>query len=122
MNAHILLSLFHIFAVVPLFLFVALSRASTPSWLYTTLAVLGGILVVYHGFKAVRRFLAKSSALYINLIHALIIAPLLIYIGVKGKETPRPAYEMLAMVAFAALGYHIYYFIVEINTIQDTKE
>jgi hypothetical protein len=44
----------------------------------------------------------------VNLIHALWIGPLLLYIGAKKKETPRPAYELLLLTAFGALGYHMY--------------
>jgi hypothetical protein len=122
MDSHILLSLFHLFAVVPLFLFIALSRANTPSWLYTAILVLGFFLLFYHAYKAFLRIRSGSSYLWVNLIHALLIAPLLIFIGFKGRETCRPAYEMLALVAFAALGYHLYNLILSINTIQDKKD
>jgi glucose uptake protein GlcU len=119
MNAHVVLSLFHIFAVVPLFLFVALSRTNTPHYLYTTFLVLGLVILVYHGWKAMRRFLIGSSALWINLIHVLFVAPLLLFIGYKGKDTPRYAYELLALIAFAALGYHAYALILELNLVTE---
>ena len=122
MDSHILLSLFHLFAVVPLFLFVALSRASTPIWVYTTLLVLGFVLVFYHGYKSILRMKSGSSYLWVNLIHALLIGPLLLFIGFKGRDTGRPAYEMLALVAFSALGYHLYNLIVILNTVEDKKD
>lgn len=122
MDSRILLSLFHLFAVVPLFLFVALSRANTPVWVYTTLLVLGFVLLFYHGYKAFLRMRSGSSYLWVNLIHALLVAPLLLFIGFKGRDTPRPAYEMLALVAFSALGYHLYNLIVMLNTVQDKKD
>lgn len=32
----------------------------------------------------------------------------MIYIGYMSKKTPRPAYELLGLITFAALGYHLY--------------
>jgi hypothetical protein len=46
----------------------------------------------------------------------------MIYIGYKGKDTPRYAYELLALVAFAALGYHTYHLIVSMNVLMDEKK
>lgn len=74
---------------------------------------------MYHGYKAFNRYLSGSSALWINLIHVFYVAPLLIYIGYKGRETPRYAYELLALIGFAALGYHTYNLIVSMNTVMD---
>lgn len=48
------------------------------------------------------------------------VAPLLIYIGIKQKETPRPAYELLALVSFAALGYHMYSLVLQANVTDDS--
>lgn len=107
MDTHILLALFHILGVVPLFLYVGFQRAATPEWLYNVLFGLGLLIGVYHGIKAIIRIYVKSPAAWINIIHTIIIAPLLIWIGYFGKKTERPAYEMLLMIAFAALGYHM---------------
>ena len=119
MDAHIIISLFHIFAVVPFFLYVAFNRAAVPSAVFTALLVLGAGIGVYHGYKALRRYQLQSPNLWINLIHVFYVAPLLLYIGYYEKTTPRPAYELLAMIAFAALGYHLYSLILNINSIQD---
>lgn len=116
MDAHLLLALFHIIAVVPLFLYVGFQRAATPEWLYNGLFGLGLLLLVYHGAKGFIRLIAKSGMAWINLIHAFLIAPLLIYIGYFGKKTERPAYELLLMAGFAALGYHVKSLIVLSNT------
>jgi hypothetical protein len=42
----------------------------------------------------------------------------MIYIGYHKKSTPRAAYEILALITFAALGYHCY----SIISILDSKE
>jgi hypothetical protein len=122
MDSHLLLGLFHIFAVVPLFLYVALSRANTATGVYGFLLVLGVIILLYHAYKAWAKFLAGSSAYWINLVHVFYVAPLLIYIGYREKETPRYVYELLAMVAFAALGYHTYHLIVSMNVLMEDKK
>ncbi len=119
MDPHILLSLFHIFAVVPFFLYVAFNREAVSSYIYTFLLILGVGIGVYHGYKALRRYQIQSPHMWINLIHVLYVAPLLVYIGYNEKSTPRPAYELLAMIAFAALGYHLYSLVLNINSIQD---
>jgi hypothetical protein len=51
--------------------------------------------------------MAGSSATWINAFHAVLIAPLLLWIGYHGKKTERPAYELLLIAGFGALGYHL---------------
>ncbi len=119
MNSHIVLATFHILVVVPFFLYVAFTRAANPEWVYNLLLGLGLFLFAYHSFKAAMRFISRSPYIWVNLIHALIIAPLLIYIGLYGKKTPRAGYELLLLVSFAALGYHMYNLFLEINVLTD---
>jgi hypothetical protein len=45
---------------------------------------------------------------WVNAIHVVFVAPLLIYIGKNAYDTPRWAFEILAMGAFATLGYNLY--------------
>ena len=106
-DAHLIIAVFHIVAVVPLLLYVGFQRAATVEWVYHLLFGLGLLIIAYHGIKAFNRWLAKSPSIWVNLVHALIVAPLLLWIGYFGKKTERPAYEMLVLVAFGALGYHI---------------
>ena len=123
MDSHLLLSLFHIFAVVPLFLYVAISRANTVTPIYGFLLVLGVVILLYHAYKAWNRYLAGSSMVWVNLIHVFYVAPLLIYIGWREKDTPRYVYELLALVGFAALGYHTYQLVVGMNVVMtDAKK
>lgn len=102
-----LVSIFHILFVIPLFLFVGFRRADTPEWLYNVLFGLGILIVVYHGIKAMVRWQTSSQLLWINILHVLIVGPLLIWIGFLGKKTERPAYELLLIAGFGALGYHL---------------
>lgn len=119
-DTHMLLSLSHILVLAPALLYVAFSRAATPGWAYSTLLFVGLFMIAYHGYRAFVRIVKKSSYAWVNLIHVMVVAPLLIYIGYNRQDTPRAAYEMLAMLGFAAVGYHIYYLIKDLQ-VHDTS-
>lgn len=108
MDSHFILSIFHVLIVVPLFLFIGFYRASTPQWLYNAIFVIGTIVLVYHGFKFTVRYLSESGYVWVNAIHILLVAPLLLYIGYHKRDTPRFAYELLLMLGFGAGGYHLF--------------
>ncbi len=118
MDTHLLLGLFHIFAVVPFFLYIALSRATTSYMVYKIAFVLGLIITLYHGYKAFVKFKAGSQSLWVNLLHVFVVGPLLLYIGFNEQQTPRAGYELLAITAFGALGYHTYHLIMSMNLIE----
>jgi FtsH-binding integral membrane protein len=105
-DPHIVIALFHIFLVAPLFFVVAYMRGNTPEWLYWVMLILGLVVLVYHSYKGYIKYMFKSNSVWINLIHVLFVAPLLIYIGYNQKESLRFAYELLIMGGFAVLGYH----------------
>lgn len=113
---HFILALFHVLLVSPLLLFVGFQRALTPEWIFKALFWIGVVIIGFHGYKAFIRFNAHSSYLYVNLMHLLIIGPLLAFIGYHGKDTPRFAYELLLLIGFAALGYHTFGLVRLLNT------
>jgi uncharacterized membrane protein len=119
MNPHIVLSLFHIFLVVPLFLVVGFLRANTPDWLYWVLLVLGLIIGVYHIYKLFIRYMHKTGGQWINLIHILFVAPVLVYVGYNKKESLRAAYELLLLGGFSALGYHVLSIVRSLETLDN---
>lgn len=108
MDTHFVISLFHVLLVAPLFFLIAFFRSDIPDWGFQILLGLGVFVGIYHGYKAVVRYAANSQYLWVNLIHTLFVAPLLIYIGYNQKQTPRWAYEVCIMIGSAALGYHTY--------------
>jgi len=112
MNSHFIIALFHVLFIAPFLLYVFHNRASNPEWIYTTLLVLGLFVLVYHSYKSLVKFFAKTPSLWVNIYHIVGVAPLLIYIGYTGKKTERPAYEVLGITAFGALGYHLYNMVV----------
>jgi|UniRef100_A0A6C0DUW5 hypothetical protein len=108
LDNHFWLAILHLIIVVPLFLYVGFTRAETPQWVYLTLFTIGWVILVYHGFKLVLRLKSRSNLAWVNALHVILIAPLLLFIGYHKKETPRFAYELLLMLGFAAGGYHLF--------------
>jgi hypothetical protein len=121
-GGHMAISVFHIFAVVPLFLYVAFVRGQSPQWIFPFLLTLGAIIALYHTYKVMVKWKANSPSVWVNIIHVLLVAPLLMYVGAKGFDTPRWAYELLAMAGFAALGYHIYSIVLEVSDMNSTMK
>ena len=117
-DTHGIVSLFHIFFVAPLLLVIGFMRAGLPEWSYWGILMLGLFIMVYHGYKMIIRYLYKSESTWINAIHVFTVAPLLIYIGYKKRETLRFAYELMIMIGFAALGYHTIFLIRSIETLE----
>ena len=116
---HLPINILHIFVIAPFLFYVALIRSQIAPWIYSLLIGIAVVIFVYHGYKSIIKWKAKSPSLWINLIHVLFVAPLLLFIGSKGVDTPRWAYEILAMSAFATLGYHIYSIVL---TVQEMSE
>jgi hypothetical protein len=112
---HMLLAVFHILFVAPLFFYIAFVRSDMPIWFYNVLLVLGLGILLYHGWKFIVRYMAKSSGAWVNAIHVFLVAPLLIYIGYMKKDTPRAAYELSVMTGFGALGYHLYSLVTQLQ-------
>ena len=108
LDQHFIVAVFHLLLVVPLFLFIGFQRSSTPTWVYLAIFVIGVFIFLYHGFKLVVRALKHSEYAWVNAIHVILVAPLLMYIGYHKKDTPRSAYELLLLLGFAAAGYHLF--------------
>jgi hypothetical protein len=100
--------LLHIFVFGTLFLYVGIVKNNIPEFMYPFLLGLGIIIIFYHAFKAYLKVAAKKNP-WVNLIHIVLVGPLLMYIGYNKQTTPRYAYELLLMLGFAAIGYHGYY-------------
>jgi hypothetical protein len=118
MDSHFMLSLVHLLFVVPLFLGIGYLRSSIPHWLFLVVLVLGIVILIYHSYKLFLRLKIKSNYIWVNAFHVLLVAPLLIYIGYNKKDTPRFAYELLLMMAFAAGGYHLFSLVRELQIAQ----
>jgi threonine/homoserine/homoserine lactone efflux protein len=123
MTDHIQLSAFHVFVVAPFFLYVAFVRGQLMPWVFTTLQVLGLIVLLFHAYRIITRWKAQSLTVWVNILHVVAVAPILLYIGCMGYDTPRWAYEVLAMLGFSALGYHIYQIVLSVQKMhKDVRE
>lgn len=100
--------LFHILIVGSLFLYVGINRTSIPTIMYPILLGLGVIIIFYHSYKTYN-YMKLGKSYWVNLIHILLVGPLLIYIGYNREKTARLYFELLLMLGFAAIGYHGYY-------------
>ena len=108
MDSSIFVYLFHIIIVVPLFLYVGITRDKNTPTMYSVLFYLGIFIIFYHLYKGYN-YMKLGKSYWVNLIHIFIVGPILIYIGYNGEKTSRKYYEILLMLGFAALGYHGYY-------------
>ena len=82
-NKHILISLFHVFFVGPLLLYVGMSKGNLSNLALWSILVLGIGVGLYHLSKVVSLGLTSG---WIYALHAFIFAPTLVYVGLKGKE------------------------------------
>jgi hypothetical protein len=111
MNSETLVHLFHVLIIGSLFLYVGIQRTNIPTFMFPVLLGLGVIVIFYHIFK-VYTYMKLGKGYWVNLIHILLVGPLLVYIGYNGEKTRRLYFELLLMLGFAAIGYHGYYMIV----------
>ena len=108
MNISTLVHLFHIIIVGGLFLYVGINRDKISKSLFPLLLGLGIIIILYHIYKTYN-YMKQGKSYWVNLIHILLVGPLLIYIGYYGEKTARLYFELLLMLGFASIGYHGYY-------------
>jgi len=108
MNPEVLVHLFHILIVGTLFLYVGIKRDKIPIYMYPFLLALGIIIILYHVYKTYN-YIKADKPYWVNLIHILLVGPLLVYIGYNRENTQRKYYELLLMLGFASIGYHGYY-------------
>jgi len=103
-----LVHLFHILIVGGIFLYVGIQKTKIPKFVYSLLFVLGIIIILYHIYKLYVKIKSGKNP-WVNLIHIILVGPLLIYIGYNKENTKRLFFELLLMLGFASIGYHGYY-------------
>lgn len=108
MNSEAFIHLFHIIIVGGIFLYVGINHESISKFYLNLLLPLGIIIIFYHFYKAYNKYI-NGKGIWVNLIHILLVGPLLVYIGYYGEKTARLYFELLMMLGFASIGYHGYY-------------
>lgn len=95
---------FHVIIVSGLFFYIGIVQDKIPKFMFQAIIGLGAFIILYHVYKS----LYKKDA-WVNYIHIFLVGPLLMYIGFYEDKTPRKAFEIILLLAFASLGYHSYY-------------
>jgi hypothetical protein len=108
MDYNAFVHLFHVLIVGTLFVYVGINREKIYKPLFNILLFLGFVIIFYHLYK-IYGYLNAGKGIWVNLIHVFIIGPLLVYIGYNREKTTRKFFEILLMLGFASIGYHLYY-------------
>ncbi len=101
---HATIHLLHLFILGPLLLLIGLGL--TDNWVpRPVIAILGALIMIYHLYRAYSNSLV-GKPLWVNLLHLIVIGPILLGYGYTGERWLR---ELILLSAFAAIGYHGYY-------------
>ena len=111
MNIQNLISIIHVFLIVPFLLYCVSKGNSMSLYLKYALQIFGAFIILFHGYRILTNLFTFSVIRIINWIHLVIIGPLLIYIGYTAPNTGARYYDSLAIIAYAALIYHGYYLV-----------
>ena len=98
-----LISLFHIFIVAPLLIYVGVKQNLSHTF-YQFLYYLGIGIILLHLFKSIKKL---PRVAYINYLHVLLFGPLLVYVGYHERNTPWFVYDIIEFLGVLALFYHI---------------
>lgn len=90
MDSHMILSIFHIFVVAPLFFAIAFFRNNLPPWAFYALIALALVLFAYQGYKWALRVSQGSVYAWVNAIHVLFVAPSSSTSASTGPRRPPP--------------------------------
>lgn len=96
-----IINIVHVAVLAPLFIYVGIKGNKTPMLLFTTLLVVGVVVALYHSYRMFVTF--KNSGivpyLYVNLVHVLLVAPFLIYVGLNKNNSPPIVFHSLIIFA-----------------------
>jgi hypothetical protein len=98
------IELLHTLVIGPLLVYTGNTYGNgLPKWYLYSLIITGFIVMLYHMSLVYKKGI-KNGFMY--LLHAVIFAPLLIYVGLNGENGFWGAYSVLIMIGFASIGYH----------------
>lgn len=96
--------LIHIFFSGPLLIYIGLVKPKN-EWIYTLLGIVGILLMVSFLTKLIMLKPFSQRHVYYA-IHALLFAPLLMYLGYTGSTAPDVVFSLALAVGISAFGYH----------------
>ena len=120
-NFSIFMNLLYIGFIAPFLIYVGIQRAGSPEWLFQGLLALGSVIMAYHLYFGYMNYKKGSSTLWLNAFHFLLVGPVLLWIGYNGRDCTRYAFEIILLLGFGTLGYHIYGLMLELHTVTGGK-
>ncbi len=96
-----LLAIAHMIIIGPLLVALGFEGRRLPQAAFPAIAVIGVAIGFYHGYRYL-----SSGFRPINLFHLLVVAPVITYIGIRGRRNAGFAFNIAAMLGFAAIGYN----------------
>jgi hypothetical protein len=103
MNTHTLLHLAHLLILGPFLLYIGFGYPLP----LQAIAAVGIFVILYQTYKTYLHYV-KNESLWVNLFHVLVVGPALLAYGLSGQRYLR---ELIFMLGFAAIGYHLYYLV-----------
>jgi hypothetical protein len=94
----------HIFLVGPLLVLIGALKPSNPL-VYYALFVMGIGIMVRFIFKLTKKGLVSSHSLW-YVVHIILFATTLMYVGWNGKHTPKTMFSLLMALGITAIAYH----------------
>ena len=98
-----LIHLLHIIVSSPIFIYVGYDRGTGPKWLYQVVAAVGAIVLLYHAYLFADKYNNLKMVSWVNLIHILVIAPMLIYVGLNKNKVVYPFWQVCLVLGYGAL-------------------
>ena len=97
-----LLAIVHALIIGPLLIALGEAGKSLPNEAFSAVAIVAIIIAAYHTYRYF-----TNGMRGINLFHILVVAPVLLYIGIRGKSHAGFAFPLATMIGFAAIGYNL---------------
>lgn len=95
----------HIFLFGPLLIYIGNNYGENiHNVLFNLLLIIGIGMMVYHSYLVYKKGVSSG---FMYLLHVILFAPVLIYIGLMKKKSFWGAYSLLMIIGFAAIGYHL---------------
>ena len=104
----LIVHILHIVIVAPLLFALTYYGPRTPQPVFPALVAIGAFVLLYHLYLAYKKFKAASPWVWVNLVHIIIVAPLLIWIGVHQQKTHPRVFQGLAVLTAVMFLYHCY--------------
>ncbi len=98
------IAIIHLLFVAPLLIYVGFVKP-TFVWVYYALVALGVGVFLNFGSKVITQKWSQRTVWYV--IHALLFALLLLYVGLNGRQSSDVSFSLLLAVGLGAFTYHL---------------